>query len=637
MLSLRQNFRVLAASTILAVTCPQSAFAESTSSAEATRSLIPTSPAIFTPTPTPTATPAFAAQACSEIDWSGQAIGVQNTRLWLMQESLEREHCVILNAGQYDDIASIINNLPADTSIFLSSHLSSTASTSFTPTATSVATATSLATATSVSTARSAATTTPMSTATSVATATPMSTATSSNSPTTSMSMTGTPAMTSTMPSETPQPQPDLERRTFTISSPIDMKDGQHLLAAPDPGYQIVLAEADQFSGRHMVAAGSDSSFNVAETQTSVIRNIIFETIRGDGRQSVDSIIFNQCSNRLLRVEGNHFMLDARASIYMYCARSNQNVNGNEAVSPYLQFSNNIIEGRAYSFCQRTFIPDEGVFVSLPYIQGVPDIVRIENNAFIGVMSEAIEVGIGLNSSLLIANNDIRINDRGNTRADTNDLYRGGILIRGKSGQPESASLPLYELPGNTINVTDRAITLVDQSRLGFACNNLTSAYPWNQVSADPVFITDINALCSGEENSGLSLTPSPSSQSNFQNTWEPSDMHSTVTPCDGLRNIVGLIHFNSVVCQVTPPSTSSPVSSNSSIMPSTNSMMPPTSSTAPSTSSASSANTSPSPTSSSATTASPTATSKHNSAEATTSSVLALISTITVFLLLSY
>ena len=74
----------------------------------------------------PTPSPVIYHSLCSELEnESDSVIDVINN----LPDDLQRENCAVFQIGQFDDIAPIINELPENTTIILSSELTAPAST----------------------------------------------------------------------------------------------------------------------------------------------------------------------------------------------------------------------------------------------------------------------------------------------------------------------------------------------------------------------------------------------------------------------------------------------------------------------------------------------------------------------------
>ncbi len=205
----------------------------------------------LTPTSTPTSTPTMSPPviyytACNALADQPAAV----TRVVdSLTEDLQRGNCAVLRFGEFDNIAPVINSLPENTTIILSSEplISPTAS---------------------------------------------------------------TPA----------------QALAFMASSELILKNRQHLLGADEGNEDVLFITPQSFSDMHMVSVGNGLSFRNSKNETSLIRDIHFKPYKDASRDTVDSIIFAQCYNRLLRVEGNTFTLDRRASVFLDCKQSNSEV-----------------------------------------------------------------------------------------------------------------------------------------------------------------------------------------------------------------------------------------------------------------------------------------------------------------------
>ena len=507
-------------------------------------------------------------QSCNKIDWVTVPEGVSQARDWLSERELERDNCAILTMGQIHNIASEINQLPENTTIFFSSDLSPESTTSalmgMTPASSSMESTHSVKPTSALA----------ESTTFDLQITPTLSSQFISPSLSTTLQAYSAPSPVA--------PAPALpQKRIYYISKPIKIKNGQHFLSAADDGFEIILKEADDFIGSHMMEMGSKDDFLQDEVETSVIRKLTFETQDGDARKAVDSIIFAQCSNRELQVLDNHFILDARASVYMRCNLSYDNQpDGSgldfdiDPVGPGLKFERNTIKGSAYQFAGHQYLPDEGLFIFLANINGLQNRLNIAKNIFMGAMIEGIEAHIGLNSNLLLTNNTIDISNKGLSRPDERRFVkRGGIVLRGSTGDHAQSELPLYALAGNCVAVTDKAITIQDQFQVGFSCNTLTASAPWRQDSSSlPIYSAsddDFSEYCDFRQkpasgSSPISVatssifafepvqTPDPLPYITTANTW--TALTSEVMPCDGLMNLIGQIQFESTDCSNIQP-----------------------------------------------------------------------------------
>ena len=338
--------------------------------------------------PTPVTVQQELGQPCNDINWDDVSEGVQKAQEWLKGQELNRSWCAILKVGQFNDLAEGIENLPENTTIFLTSDVMSDV----------------------------------MSNVTSIVTSTPV------------IQVQATRTETLLLPAPSPITVPEGRApKVYSISKPVTLKNGQHILAATTSESEIILSEAEVFVGMHMVAIGS-KNMNMSETDTSVIKGITFEPFERSGRDSVDSIIYAQCYNRDFWVLDNDFILDTRASVYMWCKQLVNNDGDADPVGPGFRFTGNTIEGDGDGD-GKSFSPDEGLLIFLPDIQGLKNRLCIENNTFTGEMVEGIEASIGLNSTLMVAGNKINISNTGNPRGETGhdqDFYKGGIVPAGQ-------------------------------------------------------------------------------------------------------------------------------------------------------------------------------------------------------------
>lgn len=322
------------------------------------------------------------------------------------------------------------------------------------------------------------------------------------------------------------------------LLSSITLKSGQHLIGLPPEGANYLQLKAPRsFSGSYMVQVG-DKAFkgDKSERKASVIRGIKFAPERDGKRESVDSIISSQCYNGELIVKDNHFILDRRAAVFLDCKQSNKDVSVLESVKlsldgtekrnllrggPGLLFSNNKVYGLDSKLDDDWRYPNEGVFISMPLVINLPKKYQplIQDNEFIGIMKDAIELKSGSGASIL--RNTIK-------SSSAEALAWGGVLLIGTSSEP------LYTLTENVLGTKFWGVKIENNIRLSMAKNQITSNEPFKQ-----------------NEESSLITVSEESSGNNCDacNTWTSGSESDSVSACKGLYNIRGNIHFENETC----------------------------------------------------------------------------------------
>lgn len=475
-------------------------------------------------TPTPTVIPVETI-ACDEIDLNMQTTGVQN-RFEQSSELLTGKQCVILEADSIEDLSTVFARIPANTVVVLSSD---SVSASISPTFDL------------------------------------MSSTEMADFSSTIMTASASPSAT---PLLSPSPSPSVlpkQQTEYFIGSELFIKNGQHLLGAPDEGFEIVIRDLPNFTDRHMVKIGRPDSFTFNEQNDSTISNITFLPTRDNKRRSIDSLYFAECSNRTLTIEDTVNYLDTRASLFFDCKMTLDASADPARTGPGVYFADNIIIGRKDDTSQQ--IPDEGLFISLPSIRNLRDNLKVVNNRFMGDMAEAAEINLGQGSTIELFRNQVNISNVGKARKDAVSPQRGAFLLKGIS--KGDATRPEFFLAGNSLNVTATAISVVNTLELTLSCNQLKASSPWRQnssvlplVAADPY---ELIYEC-GDPMSTTAImmpTPTPGSSSRVINQWQAAP-DSTATACEGLMNLQGQLFFDSETCQPVVP-TDPPTTSTSS------------------------------------------------------------------------
>ena len=341
------------------------------------------------------------------------------------------------------------------------------------------------------------------------------------------------------VPDSTPEAMP------LNARSVMDLKNGQHMIGVSGDDSDVLLITPVDFDGRHMVGIGTANSFNNGEQETSVISGIHFKPFKDDQRDSVDSIIFAQCYNRLLIVDSNTFTLDRRASVFLDCKRSNIGVTPPPALlTPTEQITSDLRGGPGLQFINNNVIgddehsnnaPGEGLFVYGPGVFNLPEALqaRIEGNHFSQSMKVAIEVETGSNATI---HNNI-INETLLTETVRNFI---GIQLIGVGNIDP---LPIYDVSKNTIGLDGNCVQLKRELVFSFSENQMNCNSPWSQ--------TDISKPAHVIEEA-------PGEACATCNAWTPKS-NGFVSPCFGLNSLDGDIHFRGFTCLSPQPPTPAP------------------------------------------------------------------------------
>ncbi|UYM17744.1 hypothetical protein [Endozoicomonas euniceicola] len=346
----------------------------------------------------------------------------------------------------------------------------------------------------------------------------------------------------------------ETDRDSIQLLTPINLKSGQHLIGLASKGKYVKLLAPKLFVGISMVQVGSRKFVkNEPLRNTSVIRGIDFAPAWDDSRDSVDPIIYAQCYNGELIVKDNHFTLDRRSAAFLGCYESNKNVALSDSVSletgeekssmrggPGLLFDSNIVNGLNAKRAEASYHPDEGVFIKTPLVTHLPKKYQpvVQNNQFIGIMKEAIELETG--SDAFILSNAAKA-------ASAGVLVEGGFLLKGNtSGNP-----PLYTLTDNVLETTSWGVKIEKNIHLSMSKNEITSNELFRQ--------NEENSLVTvSEVSAGVSCAAC--------NTWTPSASSDNVDACEGLNNIRGNIHFVNATCSTVIARNGSPATASNAL-----------------------------------------------------------------------
>ena len=456
--------------------------------------------------PTPTSTPPLPdveTIACNDINMDEQTTGVKQ-RLTESSELISGRQCLILKADPSEDLSSLIERIPDNTVILLSSE------TVFPPT----------------------------------------------SSPSTHSSTSAVIETTSVllMPSPTASPDPVQPTADYYIGSEVVLRNGQDLLGAADEGFEIVIKDLADFSDGHMIKIGETKNFQMEDRADSTIQYITFSPKRNNNRKSVDSIIFAECYNRTLNVEHNHFQLDTRAAVFLDCKEPLDATADSMKTGPGLRFTNNTVVGETHRVNSDRVIPDEGLFINLPAITHLTDKLEVIENQFEGEMAEAGEFRLGAGSEMNVFRNRVNISNEGQVRSDAVSAEKGAFLLRGINNNDGDS--PTFNLAGNNLTVTKTSISIDGHLTLAFACNTLQANDPWQQIKASLSLLAtghmELSDECSDPvSSSGVALTSlSPLSTNNLWTAREGSQ----ATACSGLQNMEGQLFFESETCSSVMP-----------------------------------------------------------------------------------
>ncbi|WP_252176394.1 hypothetical protein [Endozoicomonas sp. 4G] len=357
----------------------------------------------------------------------------------------------------------------------------------------------------------------------------------------------------------------------YLIDNEITLKDGQHIIGAPDEGFEIILTPNIRYTDTYMITFGSHNYFNFEQTQDSHIRHITFQPTTPNGRMPIRNIISTHCSNRRLIVENNVFNLVCLNGVNIDCRLSLDASANDLRQGPALMFVNNTVTGDIITVTGHViksrnvdYIPDGGVAVTLPYIKSQSHRIAINGNTFRGKMAWVAELDPGPGSSIDIFRNTIDIDNINATLFEVlgqPEKEKYALTIVGHTSTSEEPSL--CNLAGNQIRVTSSAaIDIKGIVKLALACNHFQAVKLWRQEqheysirAADPLSLAD---ECERSVQANTTTVGSPT-LCQIVNTWTPIN-NSTATALSGLTNLEGQFYFNSSVClTVDSPSVSSP------------------------------------------------------------------------------
>lgn len=366
----------------------------------------------------------------------------------------------------------------------------------------------------------------------------------------------------------------------YFISSAIRLKNGQDIIGAAENGFDIIIRDRPGYKDKYMVRIGTTDNFQPGETKNSNIKHVNFQPDRENNHPSIDSIVFAECYNRKLILEGNIFHLPIRAAVVLDCRKSLDASANGEIRGPGLQFSVNLITGEKYSTINNHYfphlIPDHGIFINLPEISNQSEPLVVKSNSFIGNMAEAGEFRIASGSSMDIISNEVDISNVGFSRHDP--ARKGGFVLTGDIEGSEiiKAGLPRFYMIANHIGVTWTAITIWGGLELNLVCNHLQAVNPWWQplkpfsLKAVHKSLEDlgeqklsehkVRELC--ERPVSSSIVMSTPTRNPMVNTWSAIN-GSTLSACRGLFNLEGKLFFDTEICQPVAPPYDSGASSN--------------------------------------------------------------------------
>ncbi|WP_252179370.1 hypothetical protein [Endozoicomonas sp. 4G] len=345
----------------------------------------------------------------------------------------------------------------------------------------------------------------------------------------------------------------------YLIGSEIVLKNGQDIIGAADDGFEIVISPLPDYFDQHMLRVGSTRNFYFDETRDSHIRQVTFRPTESRGRYPIQTIVFAECYNRRLIIEDSVFHLSNWAGVDLDC-RLPLDASANDLrPGPGLRFANNTVTGNIIKTLLLDYIPDKGVVINLPAIRNQSKQIALIGNRFQGNMTGAGEFTLGHGTRMDVFRNNVDIDNTGKTRKalfSGVDQQRGGFTLTGH--KDINAELPLFNLAGNQIRVTDTAISIREQLELALACNHLQAFNPWRQaqqeyrlIAADPLPLANECQRSMGSTHVIRDHTPLTISQ--ILNTWTAIH-HSTATALSGLVNFEGQFFFELSDLTTEPP-----------------------------------------------------------------------------------
>ncbi|WP_257282006.1 hypothetical protein [Endozoicomonas sp. ISHI1] len=345
----------------------------------------------------------------------------------------------------------------------------------------------------------------------------------------------------------------------YFIDSEIVLKDGQDIFGAADDGFEIVISPGENFLDQYMIVVGKRSTFQFGEIKDSYIGHLTFWPIEPKGYNPIHSIFFGKCYSRRLIIENNVFHLPNWIGVRIDCYRSLDASASGLRSGPGLKFVNNTVKGETIRESKVTFIPLRGIFIQLPNIKNQTAELAVIENTFQGKMAEAGEFILGPGGHMDIFRNTVAINNTGKT---SREIIRGEVQRTGGFGlighTDTNAEPPQFNLVGNQIEVSDTAISVEAQIELTLACNHLQAVSPWRQ-KQQKYSLKAMNPLplageCNNALSSNVGMTTLPPTLCQIVNIWTAIN-DSSVTAISGLTNLEGQFYFDPSICPtVTSP-----------------------------------------------------------------------------------
>lgn len=461
---------------------------------------------------------------------SPQSMGVDR-QISLYSDLIYNRQCIILKANPTENLNKLVERIPENTVILLSSETVPTPTPSLVTSSVSASASVYAPTPANISFPADAS----------------VNTNTTSNPVVQSNSTTAMPSSSaSSVPVKTPV--------EYFIDDEIRLKDGQDIIGAADEGYEIIIRDRPGYMVRYMVRVGAPDNFRFGERRSSNIRHVIFSPTRENNFPSVESIIYAECYNRRLILEENVFHIPSRAAVNLDCKEPLNLSVFYWHRGPSLEFANNTIIGKKYTTLQRRLIadviPDQGILINLPAIRNKSGLLAVIGNTFRGDMAEAGEFRLGPKASMDVFKNTVDISNDGITNLDP--VRKGGFVFVGTT--ENETRFPLFYLIGNQIKTTQTALTISGQVALNLVCNHLQAIRPWWQplerfsLIAAHITLDDMTKqrLCE-KVMSSPDVWPIPTQTT--VNIWTAIN-DSPATACTGLVNLLGQFFFATEVCQ---------------------------------------------------------------------------------------
>ncbi|WP_422134039.1 MULTISPECIES: hypothetical protein [unclassified Endozoicomonas] len=463
------------------------------------------------PSVTPSAPPLLPTELCDRLSGVDAVVNLYSDLVYNRQ-------CIVLKADPTENLNKLIERIPENTVILLSSETVQTSTTA--PTTANVTTSSSM------------------------------------NMTSSSMVQSNS---TTAMPPPSTTSAPGKITAKYFIDGEIRLKDGQDILGPAEVDHEIVIENRPGFTGSSMIRIGAPDNFLFEERRKSNIRHITFRPTWENNLPKIDSIVFAECYNRRLILEENVFHLPVRAAVNLDC-KLPLNLSATYWYrGPGLQFANNTVIGKKYTGLHNgilsNLIPDQGILINLPAIKYQSRLLTVTGNTFRGDMAEAGEFRLGPRITMDVFKNTVDISNEGITRLDP--LRKGGFVLVGTADK--ETKFPLFYLIGNQIKTTQTALTVSGLLALNLVCNHLQAVKPWWQplkrfsLKAAHITLDDAEKqkLCE-KVVSSPSVWPIPTQTT--VNIWTAMNA-STATACAGLVNLEGELFFVSEVCQpVSPP-----------------------------------------------------------------------------------